>query len=201
MKKKLPLIFIAGLLLFAWFGSNHGEGTLGRDTIGDETSESSALVALSENSSSLESATVNDQAITVKNPTFQEVRDFVLEDPTSRNEFVLNQYECRHFATEVNNNAEAAGLRCAIVLLCYARGQHAVVAFDTTDRGIIYIEPQTDAAIEPEVGGKYQGQEIKEIRRDENRNMARFMKRVAKYGSKSAFTSKKEVPTSPKEIG
>jgi hypothetical protein len=42
---------------------------------------------------------------------------------------------------------------------------------------------------------------MKEIRRDENRNMARFMKRVAKYGSKSAFTSKKEVPTSPKEIG
>ena len=103
------------------------------------------------------------QVIELKNPTFQELRDFILEDPISRNKFVLNQYECRHFATEVNNNAEAEGLRCALVLLCFERGQHSVVAFDTTDRGLVYIEPQTDVAIHPEVGGKYQEKEIKEI--------------------------------------
>jgi len=78
----------------------------------------------------------SSQAIELKNPTFQEVKDFILGDSTSRNEFVLNQYECRHFATEVNNNAEAKGLRCAFILLCFDRGQHAVVAFDTTDRGL-----------------------------------------------------------------
>jgi hypothetical protein len=38
-----------------------------------------------------------------------------------------------------------------------------VVAFDTTDRGMIYIEPQTDAVIQPEVGSRYQEQEIMEI--------------------------------------
>ena len=105
----------------------------------------------------------SSQDIALKNPTFQELRDFILRDPTSRNEFVLNQYECRHFATEVNNNAETEGLRCAFVLLCYDRGQHAVVAFDTTDIGLVYIEPQTDAAIHPEIGGKYQEKKIKEI--------------------------------------
>ncbi len=105
----------------------------------------------------------SSQTVELKNPTFYEVRDFILGDPTSRNKFVLNQYECRHFATDVNNNAEAEGLRCALVLLCFERGQHAVIAFDTTDRGLVYIEPQTDAAIHPEVGGKYQGKEIKEI--------------------------------------
>jgi len=111
---------------------------------------------LSENNST-------SQEVVLKNPTFKELRDFILRDPTNRNEFVLNQYECRHFATEVNNNAEANGLRSAFVLLGYDRGQHAVVAFDTTDRGLVYIEPQTDAAIHPEVGGSYQGKEIKEI--------------------------------------
>ncbi len=110
-----------------------------------------------------ESVGSSSQTIELKTPTFQEVRDFILRDPTSRNKFVPNQYECRHFATEVNNNAEAEGLRCAFVLLCFNRGQHAVVAFDTTDRGLVYIESQTDAAIHPEVGGKYQGKEIKEI--------------------------------------
>jgi len=105
----------------------------------------------------------SSQTIELKNPTFEETRDFILKDTTSRNKFILNQYECRHFATDVNNNAEAEGLRCAFILLCFDRGQHAVVAFDTTDRGLVYIEPQTDAAIHPEVGGKYQKKEIKEI--------------------------------------
>ena len=112
---------------------------------------------------SSESEGASSQAIVLKNPTFRELRDFILRDPTSRNEFVLNKYECRHFATEVCNNAEAEGLRCAFVLLGFERGQHAVVAFDTTDRGLVYIETQTDARIHPEVGGKYQGKEIKEI--------------------------------------
>ena len=111
---------------------------------------------LSENSST-------SQEVVLKNPTFKELRAFILKDPTNRNDFILNQYECRHFATDVNNNAEANGLRTAFVLLGYDRGQHAVVAFETTDRGLVYIEPQTDAAIHPEVGGKYQGKEIKEI--------------------------------------
>jgi len=110
-----------------------------------------------------DSVGLSSQTIELKNPTFQEVKDFILEDTTSRNKFVLNQYECRHFATEVNNNAEAEGLRCAFVLLCFEKGQHGVVAFDTTDRGLVYIEPQTDAVIHPELGGKYQGKEMKEI--------------------------------------
>jgi hypothetical protein len=112
---------------------------------------------------SSEGAGSTSQAIELKNPTFQELKDFILRDPTNLNKFVLNQYECRHYATEVDNNAEAEGLRCAFVLLCYDRGQHAVVAFDTTDRGLVYIEPQTDARIYPEVGGEYQEREIIEI--------------------------------------
>ncbi len=120
-------------------------------------------VGYQETAVSSEGVGSSSHEIVLKNPTFQEVRDFILEDTTSRNKFIPNQYECRHFATEVDNNAEAAGLRCAFVLLCFERGQHAVIAFDTTDRGLVYIESQTDAAIHPEVGGKYQGKEIKEI--------------------------------------
>jgi len=105
----------------------------------------------------------DSQAIELRNPSFQELRDFILKDTTSRNSFVLNKYECRHFTTTVNNNAEAAGLRCAFVLLCFDQGQHSVIAFETTDRGLVYIEPQTDAAIHPEVGGYYQGRKIREI--------------------------------------
>jgi hypothetical protein len=163
MKKKLLFPFVAILLLPLCSTYADSNDTIRYQAVRTEITKPSALPTWSENVSSTGSVFYGDQAIELKNPTFQELRDFILKDPTSRDQFALNQYECRHFATEVNNNAEVEGLRCAFVLLCFDRGQHAVVAFDTVDRGLVYIEPQTDAAIHPEVGGKYQGREIKEI--------------------------------------
>ena len=159
MRKRFIFPLLAILLVSLW--PAYAYDTAGQETVCTEVEPSAVPTAYVESAVCGEDSSSQD--ITLKNPTFQELRDFILRDPTSRNEFVLNQYECRHFATEVNNNAEAEGLRCAFVLLCFDRGQHAVVAFDTTDRGLVYIEPQTDAAIHPEVDGKYQGKEIKEI--------------------------------------
>lgn len=157
MRNKFIFLLITILLLCPWVCD-----TFQQEMTSIEVSAPSAVTnAGSGVSSEIEGS--SSQATELKNPTFKEVRDFIIKDPTSRNNFILNQYECRHFATEVNNNAEAQGLRCALVLLCFERGQHAVIAFDTTDRGLVYIEPQTDARIHPEVGGKYEGKEIKEI--------------------------------------
>jgi hypothetical protein len=163
MKNKLVLISFILALLAICLTFGEGAGAVRDQEIQSEVIEPSLLPIWTDNISSYENVTTINQTYEMKTPTFKEVKDFILKDPTSRNTFVLNKYECRHFATDVNNNADAAGLRCAFVLLCYRNGQHAVVAFDTTDRGMIYIEPQTDAAIQPEVGGKYQGEEIIEI--------------------------------------
>ncbi|NLE08889.1 MAG: hypothetical protein GX631_06510 [Dehalococcoidales bacterium] len=110
-----------------------------------------------------ETAVGDAGSFVLRNPSFQELKEFILGDTTSRKEFVKSVYECRHFATEVNNNAEVRGIRCAIALICFEEGQHAVVAFETSDRGLVYIEPQTNAVIRPKVGGTYQGDDIKEI--------------------------------------
>jgi len=165
MPSRLIFPLLAILLLSPWLA--YGDTAL-QETLHTEVTELavptwSVYATGGESAVSSESVGSSSQATELKNPTFEEVRDFILRDPTSRNEFVLNQYECRHFATDVNNNAEVEGLRAAFVLLGFERGQHAVVAFDTTDRGLVYIEPQTDAVIHPEVGGKYQEKEIKEI--------------------------------------
>ena len=162
MKKNLFFPLVAILLLFSCSTYADSNDATRDQIVGAEIAEPSAVPTWSENATA-ESVVSGNQTIAVKNPTFQELRAFILRDPTNRNQFVLNQYECRHFATDVNNNAEAEGLSCGFVLLCYNRGQHSVVVFDTTDRGLVYIEPQTDAAIHPELGGKYQGREIKEI--------------------------------------
>ena len=160
MRKKFIFSLLAVSLLLTSLAYAHDNG---RSPLESVRAEASQPWAAHTSTGSAVIAGSSNQTIELKNPTFLELRDFILRDPTSRNEFVLNQYECRHFATDVNNNAEAEGLRSAFVLLCYDRGQHSVVAFDTTDRGLVYIEPQTDARIYPEVGGKYQGKEIKEI--------------------------------------
>jgi hypothetical protein len=167
MKKRwlFPLIIV--VLLFS-FGVTcvDSNGAIQGQEIRAKVTEKPAQPAWSNGSSntgSSENTTSANRTITLKNPTFREVKDFILKDPTSRNQFILYKYECRHFATDVDNNANAAGLNCGFALLCYDRGQHAVVAFDTTDRGLIFIEPQTDAAIDVEIGGTYQNQQIKEI--------------------------------------
>jgi len=161
MRNKFIIPLLAILLLSTWLGCAYDSDRAPPETIATEVGQPSAVPYISTESAAIVGS--SSQTIVLKNPTFEELRDFILSDPTSRNQFVLNKYECRHFATEVGNNAEAEGLRSAFVLLCFERGQHAVVAFDTTDMGLVYIEPQTDARIHPEVGGRYQAKEIIEI--------------------------------------
>lgn len=163
MNSKWLLLLTALLLLSFCFNSAGDNKDIGDQAIVSGDTEQPVLLVSSQAAVPSDSIASNNQIITLKDPTFKELRDFILRDTTSRNKYVLNVYECRHFASEVDNNAQAAGWRCGFALICYARGQHAVVAFNTTDRGLIFIEPQTDAVINVKVGGTYEGKEIIEI--------------------------------------
>jgi hypothetical protein len=96
---------------------------------------------------------------TLRDPTYEEAVAFMKKDKTSDNEYDYSDYGvyvCGHFARDVCNNAEAEGLRCAIVHLIYAEGAgHAIVAFDTIDEGLVYFEAITDERTNPEVGKRY----------------------------------------------
>lgn len=48
--------------------------------------------------------------------------------------------KCSDFAEMLHNNAERAGFRCAYVSIRLSGSGHALNAFDTTDRGIVYID-------------------------------------------------------------
>ncbi len=163
MKNIITLLFMLGALLSAGpVPVQEAVIAYNQQIQSEAASGNNTLIAGDAGLNDQSGDTVNNGSF-IRNPTFQEVKDFILKDTTSHNQFVLNKYECRHFATDVDNNADKAGIRCAFVLLCYSKGQHAVIGFDTIDRGMIYIEPQTDAVIKPVVGGYYQGQEIIEI--------------------------------------
>ena len=92
----------------------------------------------------------------LRDPSYREMGDFLAWDTTSEREYVESEYVCVDFAADVKANAVKEGIRCAYVLIEY-RGEsgHTIVAFDTTDEGLVFIEPQFDWEVEPEIGKRY----------------------------------------------
>jgi hypothetical protein len=98
---------------------------------------------------------VETNAFNLHDPTFREAVDFLEEDRTDANEYVEDEYVCSHFAADVNNNAEKQGIRCALVDVRFPSSGHAIVAFDTTDEGMVYFDPISDERVRPVIGEHY----------------------------------------------
>ncbi len=99
-----------------------------------------------------------EHGYTLRDPTYKEAVTFLRKDRTDKNEFVEDTYGvyvCSHFARDVCNNAEEAGLRCAFVEIRYLEGGHSIIAFNTVDKGLLYFEPQSDEQVKPVIGKRY----------------------------------------------
>ncbi len=93
------------------------------------------------------------------NPTWQQLKDFLRSDKTDQNQYILGSYMCADFAEDVHNNAEAARIRAAWVGVDFegAEEGHALNAFETTDRGLVYIDcTNYDTIVYIEEGKEYQ---------------------------------------------
>ena len=77
---------------------------------------------------------------TASNPTWSKLLDFLLMDETDEHAYVPGVYMCGDFARDVHNNAERAGIRAAYVVVELAGDDHALNAFKTTDRGLVFID-------------------------------------------------------------
>lgn len=92
----------------------------------------------------------------LRNPTYQEMKEFLAQDTTDSRTYMKDEYLCSDFSAEVNNNAEAQGIRCAIVDIFYPDGYgHTIIAFETADKGLKFIEPQFDDEVSLIVGKSY----------------------------------------------
>jgi hypothetical protein len=92
---------------------------------------------------------------TIKDPTYKQMMSFIREDETDKRRYIEGEYVCENFAMDICNNAEEKGIRCAYAMIAFLEGGHAIVAFNTIDRGLIYIEPQYDDIVNPVIGKHY----------------------------------------------
>jgi hypothetical protein len=79
---------------------------------------------------------------TAINPTWDQLKSFLLTDTTDENDYLPGIRVCAEFAAELHNNAEAAGIKAAWVSIDFegdSKG-HALNAFNTTDCGLVFID-------------------------------------------------------------
>jgi hypothetical protein len=98
---------------------------------------------------------INNKDSTIRDPTYREMLNFIALDQTDKNTFIEENYTCLNFAVDVKNNAFLKGYKCGLVYIVFTSSAHTIVCFNTTDQGLIYIEPQNDAIVKPIAGQPY----------------------------------------------
>ena len=96
---------------------------------------------------------VTGHGYTITDPSYNDMLRFLEDDDTDEAEYITGEYECIEFTTDLCNRAEEKGIRCAYVSVRFPDGRgHAIVAFNTIDKGLIYIEPQYDDLVNIVIG-------------------------------------------------
>lgn len=81
-------------------------------------------------------------------PTWDQLKAFLAADKTDERDYILGDFVCGSFAQDVHNNAEKAGIRAAWVAIDLTNKPigHALNAFNTTDRGMVFTDSTGDTA-------------------------------------------------------
>jgi hypothetical protein len=94
-------------------------------------------------------------AYVFSDPTYLQMKNFLSGDKTDQKTYDASIYNCQNFSADVITNAAKLKIRCAFVSIDERSSGHAIIAFNTTDKGIIYIEPQSDEEVNLQVGKRY----------------------------------------------
>jgi len=89
----------------------------------------------------------------LNNPTYIEVMEFIAEDDTDTSK----AGNCIDYSVCLIKNARSKHMAAhPVILNFYERGCHMLTSFETSDKGLVFIEPQTDEEVDVHVGGKYE---------------------------------------------
>ena len=86
--------------------------------------------------------------VEARNPTYQEMVEFIQNDNTDLGVYDFDNYVCRDFAEDLIVGARTKGIHAGYVSLDLSAFDypymHAVVCFNTTDEGLYFVDPQSD---------------------------------------------------------
>ena len=86
---------------------------------------------------------------------YSEVREFLREDGTDQYVYDVGDFNCVEFSLMLSREARRQGIALDVVRLELGRldePDHLVVGCRTCDEGYVFIEPQNDVRIYPEIG-------------------------------------------------
>lgn len=99
---------------------------------------------------------IEDHAFNLSYPNYNEVKSFLRRDKTDRADYLLGSFKCSDFAQTIKTNAAKEGIHCYYVSIDFPEPPgHAIIAFNTTDKGLLFFEPQSDKKMEVDIGVKY----------------------------------------------
>lgn len=77
-----------------------------------------------------------------KDPTFEQLIDFLKTDDTDNYNYEINKFMCGEFAELLHNNAEKRGIKAGLVVIEFSNTTtiHALNIFNTTDKGFVYVD-------------------------------------------------------------
>lgn len=78
--------------------------------------------------------------------SWQQLTQFLSDDHTNWREYDLENYNCMDYAIDLVANARYSDINAKIVTVQFVDQEtgHAFVAFETSDRGTLFVEPQGD---------------------------------------------------------
>lgn len=94
-----------------------------------------------------------------KKPTYSQLFDFINDDATNEIEYNSSSFNCENFSATLLNNAREKGYRSGFVTIYQTEEEtqsifdydlfgldspHAIVCFETSDKGLYFVEPQAD---------------------------------------------------------
>ncbi|MBU2009400.1 MAG: hypothetical protein KJ624_06165 [Chloroflexi bacterium] len=85
--------------------------------------------------------TIRQSSPSLRNPTWGEVKYFLEQDDTNTKVYNDDQFDCSGFAITLRDRAWRYGFRSAYVEISFGETTgHALTAFQTTDKGLVYID-------------------------------------------------------------
>ncbi|MFC1983492.1 hypothetical protein ACFLVO_00520 [Chloroflexota bacterium] len=97
------------------------------------------------------------------NPTWSQLMTFLSQDRTEKHTYIENVYDCSQFSRDIHDNAEARGIRAALVQVMFRNelAGHALNAFLTTDYGLVYVDcTEKDTIARIKAGKEYRSVDL-----------------------------------------